>query len=398
MVVKYCIVRNRRFSFSAATDENGAVIPYGGAYDEHAFDLGILRTPAHRPRRERKLLTQTEIEQRFPVKKYKLWRTEREFAGLPSEGGVASVVASRAASVRSVRREGEAEKDGMEGLKAVASTSETVVGTSTDEDPAGKAATVVEETITELHPELECTLTAETYATTRLESDKDNSEEEEEDDDGVRAHPNMNTDLPEAGDVCVICLETLEDDHNVRGLTCGHAFHSYCIDPWFTARRACCPLCKTDYYISGLEAQIAAPDSASRRIEGHPGIVFLQSSNSSVGYRGVVLNPTMNSAYSGRSTWQDLFQSRFVRAHLPRSRRHNETTEAEIATERQQQQQPQMTPDQAEAMRIAAENEERRRRRRESRRQRHEAMREQQRREEESSSQITGLGLHSFVI
>jgi hypothetical protein len=43
----------------------------------------------------------------------------------------------------------------------------------------------------------------------------------------------------------------------VRGLTCGHAFHAACIDPWLTTRRACCPLCKADYYTPKPRAQAA---------------------------------------------------------------------------------------------------------------------------------------------
>jgi predicted component of type VI protein secretion system len=51
------------------------------------------------------------------------------------------------------------------------------------------------------------------------------------------------------GDTCAICIDTLEDDDEVRGLTCGHAFHAACIDPWLTTRRASCPLCKADYHV-----------------------------------------------------------------------------------------------------------------------------------------------------
>jgi hypothetical protein len=55
--------------------------------------------------------------------------------------------------------------------------------------------------------------------------------------------------LANPGDSCAICLDVIEDDDDVRGLSCGHAFHASCVDPWLTSRRACCPLCKSDYYV-----------------------------------------------------------------------------------------------------------------------------------------------------
>lgn len=47
---------------------------------------------------------------------------------------------------------------------------------------------------------------------------------------------------------CAICLEVIEDEDIVRGLICGHVFHADCLDPWLTKRRACCPMCKRDYF------------------------------------------------------------------------------------------------------------------------------------------------------
>ena len=75
--------------------------------------------------------------------------------------------------------------------------------------------------------------------------------------------------LANPGDSCAICLDLIEDDDDVRGLTCGHAFHASCIDPWLTSRRACCPLCKADYYTPKPRPEGAdANDRSSHRDRG----------------------------------------------------------------------------------------------------------------------------------
>lgn len=47
-----------------------------------------------------------------------------------------------------------------------------------------------------------------------------------------------------SSDVCAICLDTMEDEIKVRGLSCDHAFHVNCVDKWLLWRRACCPVCR----------------------------------------------------------------------------------------------------------------------------------------------------------
>jgi hypothetical protein len=61
--------------------------------------------------------------------------------------------------------------------------------------------------------------------------------------------PALEGQILEPAEICAICLDTLEDDDDVRGLTCGHVFHPVCLDPWLTRRRACCPNCRADYSV-----------------------------------------------------------------------------------------------------------------------------------------------------
>ncbi|KAL7783641.1 hypothetical protein V8C37DRAFT_396849 [Trichoderma ceciliae] len=47
--------------------------------------------------------------------------------------------------------------------------------------------------------------------------------------------------------VCVICLETLQDNDAIRLLPCAHIFHSLCLARWFLKRHDTCPLCKARF-------------------------------------------------------------------------------------------------------------------------------------------------------
>lgn len=46
---------------------------------------------------------------------------------------------------------------------------------------------------------------------------------------------------------CAICLDIMENETQVRGLPCGHAFHVTCVDKWLLWRQPCCPVCKASY-------------------------------------------------------------------------------------------------------------------------------------------------------
>jgi Ring finger domain len=225
-----------------------------------------------------------EVNTKFPLIKYKAWRSSREQEGLPSAGGI-SVPPSRAVSLKDAegvitRKSADHNRPGSS-LSNVHQPSSTEVTESQRSHPVistdGIAAdssvhpkspiipTIEEEHISEkvLDPETNPNSPAVTQ-----ETKGDTSDEEDEDIDPIQ-HATTNDDC-QPGDTCAICLDILEDDEDVRGLTCGHAFHGACVDPWLTGRRACCPLCKADYYIPKPrpEGETGPTTSGSRRVGG----------------------------------------------------------------------------------------------------------------------------------
>ncbi|KAH7079951.1 hypothetical protein BKA63DRAFT_231237 [Paraphoma chrysanthemicola] len=43
--------------------------------------------------------------------------------------------------------------------------------------------------------------------------------------------------------ICAICLDNFDEDAQIRGLRCSHAFHASCLDEWFARFNEFCPLC-----------------------------------------------------------------------------------------------------------------------------------------------------------
>ncbi|KAI1338819.1 hypothetical protein F5Y15DRAFT_98689 [Xylariaceae sp. FL0016] len=238
--VKYCFRYNARNRQMRGLDENGEPI-----------NLENMPTRPHRRRREKKLMTMDEVNDKFPMMKYKTWVSDRAREGLPTAGGV-SAPPSRANSVRSV--EGIVpEMPSKEHESTEARTDDTATAVDTDpprsgvdntdstSDPAPGTTneTTIDDTLTQ----------ARTVQTVASEITKDNARQSVDDEDDEQINAALPPELMgTSGDTCAICIDTLEDDDDVRGLTCGHAFHAVCLDPWLTNRRACCPLCKADYY------------------------------------------------------------------------------------------------------------------------------------------------------
>ncbi|KAJ4287977.1 hypothetical protein N0V90_011992 [Kalmusia sp. IMI 367209] len=269
--VKYCFRYNQRNRAARA------------AADGEPIDLTAMPRP-HRRRREKKLMTMDEVNERFPLQKYKQWKSSRENEGLPASGGIATAPQSRANSVKDV--EGVVAPIQDEGASSPRPTTALAMA---QDDHAATSASLQKETgsprsslMTGENKETEAEKKETTeknvellkteIAASHFEPGKQPTQahehdgEESDDDDPIRtaAAPEL---LAEPGDTCAICLDSLEDLDDVRGLTCGHAFHASCVDPWLTSRRACCPLCKADYYVPKPrpEGENQEPSSTSRR-------------------------------------------------------------------------------------------------------------------------------------
>ncbi|KAH0555858.1 hypothetical protein GP486_006198 [Trichoglossum hirsutum] len=274
--VKYCFRYNQRNRAIRNGEEGDNV------------DMQAIPRPQRR-RREKKLMSMEEVNERFPLIKYKMWRVGRESNGLPSSGGVASPL-TRADSVKDLKDMASA-RQSVEGAASSAqdhdrerpSTAKSTPSSPTSARPSdapkekpsastadqekrlsggsghGAADNIKSTSSTDHLAPLEHSKTgASTAAGTT-------NEEEEDDDDHIHTAvpPEL---LTNPGDSCAICLDSLDDDDDVRGLTCGHAFHASCVDPWLTGRRACCPLCKADYYTpkARTESEPVSADTTRR--------------------------------------------------------------------------------------------------------------------------------------
>lgn len=264
--VKYCF----RYNARNRALRNGE--------DADHITLETMPARPHRRRREKKLMTMDEVNDRFPLCKYKNWVATRASEGLSTSGGVnLTAPPSRAPSVREVDaatpappNDGKSEAappanatDATSAANATTATTATTVegpGEAADKRKSVETATGEKEPIS---PIVEHFGLKEVHT-----SDSNPDKHDDDDDDDEHIHTALAPELlANPGDSCAICIDTLEPDDDIRGLTCGHAFHAGCLDPWLTSRRACCPLCKADYYTPKPrpEGEPAEPERSGRR-------------------------------------------------------------------------------------------------------------------------------------
>ena len=289
--VKYCFRYNQR-NRQLRNGEDGEPI-----------DLTAVPR-AHRRRREKKLMTMEEVNERFPLTKYKAWRSTRAEEGLPTAGGI-TAPASRAPSIK-----GEAGSMGPVDTAIGASdpqTEKTDFAPTTADHSSGPSDASPTDTPDGTPSKGDAVETqgnerpATAHSHTTPEAVKDSTavdaeEEEEEEDEQIQTAVPTEL-LANPGDSCAICLDSIEDDDDVRGLTCGHAFHASCVDPWLTSRRACCPLCKADYYVPKPRsdgADAAEAERAGRRagtMPAPPQFAFIGSGRGANGNRPRMVLP-----------------------------------------------------------------------------------------------------------
>ncbi|KAL4889145.1 hypothetical protein BDV59DRAFT_187277 [Aspergillus ambiguus] len=248
--VKYCFRYNQR-NRQLRNEETGEPI-----------DLVAMPRP-HRRRREKKLMSMDEVNERFPLVKYKAWRSSRANEGLPTEGGI-SAPNSRP---QSLKEDLATASQPMGHCRVGSATSQS----STPLRPADTSTVQSEKPPGTVEHEPPGTGSDPNYADVKKDYRHDSLEVDDEDVDNHISTAVPTELLPNPGDSCAICLDMIEDDDDIRGLTCGHAFHASCVDPWLTSRRACCPLCKADYYTPKPRADNAEHAGTSERSRrGHP--------------------------------------------------------------------------------------------------------------------------------
>lgn len=228
---------NTRYSYMFDTDLPARVVqPYihynGINYFMFGNDEFTYRHNRRNRARKVDLLTEEQLNDMFPLKTYQKWLSNGKESSRNGKVGYKEEFENI---------EGEGEQRTSENIQEsdlnIGEISYTVGESIEMENPSSKIDSEKKPEVIEEQDITDMTPTNKTeYIVTTVSHD---SNEIKAENDGK--HFSSGT--------CTICLETFEDEDEVRGLICGHVFHQSCIDPWLTTRSACCPICKKDLYI-----------------------------------------------------------------------------------------------------------------------------------------------------
>ncbi|KUI58703.1 hypothetical protein VP1G_05968 [Cytospora mali] len=194
--VKYCFRYNARNRNIRITGEDGEPI-------------NLENMPQHprRRRREKKLMTMDEVNEKFPMMKYKSWVASRAQEGLPTRGGI-SQPPSRANSLR--------DADGIISLnKERDSTEERPItsGASIKRQETDEMTIEHDEKISASATNAEAGAHSKSDPATPSRTDSPASDDEDHDDEDDHIHDALPPEMLESsGDTCAICIDTLEDD------------------------------------------------------------------------------------------------------------------------------------------------------------------------------------------
>lgn len=268
--VRYCYRTRRRQRMiergEISPDDTESMLEAQGIGGTEGFayylnPLGVGATTNQGPRRaDRHVLTLEELDARFPVQKYWDWTKSQIAQGLPSEGGISKQAA---------------------GLSRSASVSRGDTGTVVDAHPVSTdspledketQAVYVEVADADPHPEPAPNLEsnsapAKTAVVTNVHEAVLDHESSGQPYETTMTNMLVDTDMCDSGDLCAVCIDTIESDNDIRALECHHVFHDACITPWLTTRKACCPLCKRNFYYKRRRRRSRRPTGTRRDSE-----------------------------------------------------------------------------------------------------------------------------------
>lgn len=182
---------------------------------------------SHNRKRDEKVMEIEEVDKRFPGMKYKDWVTSRNSKGQSINGKI-DVVAPEDSFTGQISHPRDGDDNAMR-------VEQTGVSIPTSEIGAESSSVVAAEFSK-----------ADEMGTSDITDAKQQITPCRDEQDDSEHTTNESSENP--GESCAVCLDIIGPEDDIRGLTCGHAFHIRCINPWLTTRRACCPLCKTDFH------------------------------------------------------------------------------------------------------------------------------------------------------